>query len=93
MVSGSLVTAVLLLCCYICNSISAEEEHFLQDSNFRGWLAEHGEGLGSLDLQEAYSNWLENSKFVQEHNLQASRGLFHYTVALNSFAHKVSFTD
>ena len=59
----------------------------VRDGKFNEWLEEYREEVGEhFDLGEVYSNWLENAKFVEEHNSLESS----YKVHLNKFSHMVS---
>lgn len=79
--------AVVWNCSIFLTRGSGEGDAHLHDPKFREWLEEHKELLAEqkLDLGEVYPNWLENARFVKEHN---SLGL-QYKVVLNAFAHKV----
>ena len=73
----------------LASAVSAGEDAQLL-LRFQEWLVEHKEAVAGLDPAEVRENWLQNAKFVEEHNLLASQGLFSYKVSLNAFAHKVS---
>ncbi len=63
------------------------EGGYLQDSQFKEWLAEYEKVLPfNMDLAHIYSNWRGNREFVTRHN---SLGLS-YKVSLNQFAYEVS---
>lgn len=74
--------AVLGILCFL-----AEVEGGWYDQRFTQWLAEYRETVTklNLDIAEIYPNWLENAKYVDQHNSVEPQ----YMVSLNAFAHKV----
>jgi hypothetical protein len=85
-----MATAVVLSLLAVCSCLLVEgyKTPHLEDLRFREWYDKYRDALTEqrLDPMEIYPNWLQNAKFVDQHN---SFNL-QYEVELNVFAYKVT---
>lgn len=65
-----------------CSTVEGSNEYYLR---FSQWLEDYKGVIEKqeLDPTEIYSNWLQNAKFVDQHNDAQ------YSINLNAFAYKV----
>ena len=65
--------------------LPGSREAYLSDQRFMKWLEDYEDEVSeqNLDPADIYLNWLQNAKFVDQHND------VQYRVGLNAFAYKV----